>query len=316
MHLFTFNFKQEAPVLAFIALVFLACEIGLRVSGPRTSIDIQHIRTIPQIVTDLNNARHPTLLFLGNSLTRRGVIPEVLTEALAAQGFTNVHIAMIYPDDTNIADWLYLYKRYVRSKGVAPDILLVGFSEEQLSDSQGLHIDRLGRYFGGIDTLSEAFHYDVQDLNDRVSYLLASLSCAYADRDRVRTDLFGVIIPHYKTSAQVLNKAIKNRGEVSGRGMSQRYKRLTRFLELTTGTPTKVVFVAIPLPALYPLDPSLQPVLLEKGSQLIDLRNIGGITDADFLDGYHLTPHGGAIYTRELSRRLLESAELRRSLRK
>lgn len=311
MNSFTSNFKREIPALGLVALVLLACEIGLRWSGPRTSFDIQHIREIPQIVTGLQNASHPTLLFLGNSLTRRSVIPEALTEALAAQGIKNVYIAKIYPDDTNIADWLYLYERYVRSRGVAPDALVIGFAEEQLSDSERLHIDRLGRYFGGPGALVEAFHYDVRDFNDRVSYLLAGLSCAYADRERVRTELFGAVIPYYKTSAQALNTAAKVHGAISKGGSSRPYKRLARFLQLFKGTPTKVIVVAIPVPTVYPIDPSLESVIRENGSLLIDLRRPAGLTDGDFLDGYHLTPHGGALFTRELSRRLPESMTFR-----
>src|SRR5882762_9729464 len=66
MRLFTFNFKQETPVLGFVMLVLLACEMSLRAWGPNISIDLLHIQSIPEIVTTLRNAPHPTLLFLGN----------------------------------------------------------------------------------------------------------------------------------------------------------------------------------------------------------------------------------------------------------
>ena len=190
MSLFTSNFKQEAAALSFVALALLTCELGLRASIQRASIDVRHIRAIPKIVAGLAGARHPTFLFLGNSLTRSGVIPEVLAGTRAAGGFGKAHVALIHPDDTTISDWLYLYERFVRSKGAAPDVLLIGFAKDHLSDSHALHVDRLGGYFGGLGALPEAFSYDVPDLNGRVSYLLSSLSCAYANRDRVRTQVF------------------------------------------------------------------------------------------------------------------------------
>jgi hypothetical protein len=316
MRLYISNFKQEAPVLGLVALALLACEISLRMAGTKLSLDLQHIQEIPQIVAKLRTSDHPTLLFMGNSLTRRGVIPEVLTEELSRRGFSRVHIAKIHPDDTNIADWHYLYERYVRSVSVAPDYLLVGFAEDQLSDTQRLHIELLGGYLGGIGALSEVFRFDVRDFNNRVGYLLASLSRAYANRDRVRTQVFGAIVPHYKTSAQVMNNAVKVQRAVSGNVISWHYKRLTRFIELTKGSPTEVVFIAIPLPKPYPIDPTLESVLKENGSRLIDLRHIDGLTDNDFLDGYHLSPRGGALFTQELSRRFLETGKFRRSLRK
>ena len=315
MSLFTSNFKQEAAALSFVALALLTCELGLRASIQRASIDVRHIRAIPKIVAGLAGARHPTFLFLGNSLTRSGVIPEVLAGTRAAGGFGKAHVALIHPDDTTISDWLYLYERFVRSKGAAPDVLLIGFAKDHLSDSHALHVDRLGGYFGGLGALPEAFSYDVPDLNGRVSYLLSSLSCAYANRDRVRTQVFESLIPYYKASAQDQNKAVKVREQISTGAASPRYKRLTRFLGLFKGTPTKVVFIAIPVPAVDPIDPSLESVLKENSSQLIDLRRLAGLTERDYLDGYHLTPHGGAVFTRELSRRLLDSRDVRTLLK-
>jgi len=318
MRLFIFNFKQESPVLGLLTLALLTCELSLRTYGTRLSLDLQHIQEIPQIVNALKTSGHPALLFLGNSLTRRAVIPEVLTKELLAHGFSGIHIAKIHPDDTNIADWYYLYEKYLRSAAATPGDLLVGFAEEQLSDSQALHIDRLGGNFAGLGAIKEVFHNDVRDFNTRMDYVLASVSFAYANHDRIRTQLFGAIIPFYKTSAQVLNNAVAKQSKVSRGGLSQPYERLTRFLKLTEGNPMNVDFIAIPLPTFrsYPLDPSLQSVLSAHGARLIDLRKIEDLTDDDYLDGYHLSPMGGAIFTRELSRKLLESEEFRKSLRK
>ena len=304
MNSFISNFKREAGVLAVVALALLGCELALRASIRRASIDVRHIEEIPRIIAGIAGARHPTFLFLGNSLTRAGVIPAEFAVGKA-------HVALIYPDDTTISDWLYLYERFVLSKGTAPDVLLVGFAKDHLSDSHALHVDRLGGYFGGLGALPEAFRYDVPDFNDRVSYLLSSLSTAYANRDRVRTQVFAALIPHYKDSAQDLNNAVKARAHASAGAASPRYTRLTRFLGLFKGTPTKVVFVAFPVPAVEPLDPSLLAVIRGNRSQLLDLRRPAGLTDADYLDGYHLTPHGGAILTRELSRRLLDDRDVR-----
>lgn len=307
MSSFTSSFRREAPVVCVVALALAACELGVRASVHRASIDVRHIKEIPRIVDGLSKARRPTVLFLGNSLTRAGVVPTALS-------LDRAHVAMIYPDDTTIADWHYLYERYVRSKGAAPDVLLVGFAGDHLSDSPALHLERLGGEFGGLGALAEAFRHDVLDLDGRVSYLLASLSTAYANRERVRALIFAALIPHYKSSAQAFNRAVRARHEASHGPSPRRYSRLARFLELFKGGSTKLVFVAIPVPAPHPIDPSLEELVRESGSRLLDLRRPAGLTEADYLDGYHLTPRGGELFSRELSRRLLDIGELRNLL--
>lgn len=303
MSSFISNFRRELPVTAALVLSLLACEVGLRLAVRRASVDAAHIDDIPRIVSALASAGRPTVLFLGNSLTRAGVVPR----ALELRG---AHVALIHPDDTTIVDWLYLYKRNLRARGAAPDVLVVGFAADQLSDATEVQVDRLG-YLGGFLGLREAFRHDVPDFESRVSYVLANLSCAFANRHRIRNQLFAALIPHYKTSAQVLNKGFGPPPGTEERRPPRAYKRLSRFLDLMEGTGTKVVFVSIPVPAYHELDPELRRLIAARGARLLDLRRPAGLTDRHFLDGYHLAPAGGEVFSRELSRRLLGSADLR-----
>src|SRR5581483_1457385 len=113
----------------------------------------------------------------------------------------------------------------------------------------------------GWKTLSEAFRYDVKSFEDRVEYLLAAVSCAYANRDRVRTQLLGMLIPYYKTTAQEFNNELKGASAPAKSARNQTYRRLMRFLEMVQTTTTRVFFVAIPIPSSYPLDSALTEVV-------------------------------------------------------
>jgi hypothetical protein len=297
MSSFISNFRQEAGALALVLLVLAGCELGLRASIRRVSIDVRHIEQIPRIVSDLSAAPPPTVLFLGNSLTRAGVDVDSL-------GLGKAHVALLYPDDTAIADWLYLYKRRVRAAGAQPDLVLVPFSGDQLSDAAPVHTDRLGS-LGGLGLLPEACAHDARDLGGRVSYVLGALSSAYANRDRVRTEVLRAVIPGYRQSAETLNKSLRAGAAASSGRALLHYTRLERLLESSKGTRTRIAFVRMPVPSPGPIDPGLELVLREHGAPLLDLRRVTGVTDAAYLDGYHLAPHGAALFSRELSRRLL-----------
>lgn len=297
MSSFISNFKQEAAVVCVVVIALCACELGLRATIARASKDVRHIEELPRIADGLASARKPTVLFLGNSLTRAGVLPDAL-------GLDGAHVALIHPDDTTIGDWLYLYERYVRARGAAPDLVVVGFAADQLSDAPRLDVPRLGGYLGGLALLPQAFDHDVRDADGRTSYLLAWLSTAYANRERVRTEVLARLIPHYKTSAQRLNRLAKAQRESAP--ARRGYGRLARFLETFKGTKTKVVFAAFPVPAKRELDPELAAQIARGGGRLVDLRSLEGLTDRDFPDGYHLSPRGGAVLTRALARRVRE----------
>lgn len=299
---FISSFKKEGRVLACVAAALLLCELGLRATIGRASIDVAHIDSIPQIVTRLSMSGKPSILFLGNSLTRAGVIPKDLA-------FPPDHVALIHPDDSTIADWLYLYERQVAGRHVAPDLLVVPFAGDHLSDTPAARAERLGD-FGGFPVAPDAFSNDIRDFDGRVSYVLAALSTAYANRERVRTELFARLIPRYKESAQAMNRQAKERALAAAEGRKS-YGRLARFLRLVKSGQTKVVFVAMPTPRPREIDPTLRSLIAASGADLIDLRKPEGLTDADYSDGYHLKASGGALFTRALSRRLLERADLR-----
>lgn len=299
---FISSFKKELPVLRCVAAALILCEVGLRATIGRASVDVAHIDSIPRIVTRLSMAGRPSVLFLGNSLTRAGVIPKDLALPLD-------HVALIHPDDSTIADWLYLYERQVSGRHVTPDLLVVPFAADHLSDASPARAERLGD-FGGFLVAPDAFAYDVRDFDGRVSYLLAAASTAYANRERVRTELFARIIPGYKAAAQAMNRQAKDKARAAAGGRRS-YGRLTRFLRILKSGPTKVVFVAMPTPEAREIDPALRALIAAGGADLIDLRKPEGLTAADYLDGYHLKASGGALFTRALSRQLLERADLR-----
>src|SRR5690606_20015032 len=125
---------HHVRVPAFVLAALLLVEVGVRAVEERLSIDVRHINRMDEIVTALVAAPGPSVLFVGNSLTREGVDLELMRAGLAANRAGEWNVAAVYPDDTAVLDWLYLYDRYVVENDAVPDVVVVGFGIWHLED--------------------------------------------------------------------------------------------------------------------------------------------------------------------------------------
>lgn len=288
--------------MAVICLLGLM-ELGIRFFQERLSVDIQHIKGIPQILNNLGNSKGKHILFLGNSLTREGIDLEVFRHIWKIQGGTAASFQRVNPDDTTMLDWYYLF-RYIIGPGHVPiDLVVVGFVRNQLSDQNTLHVDRLGGYFGGLAAMTEAFTCDIFNMGDRVDFLLSAVSRFYSNRERIKNVLLSMI-PAYRESAQALNRAINNRSQDS-RSTPHKYERLTRLLTYARERRTKMVFVAMPLPESYKITDDLRGAIVSAGGILLDCRSIDGLNPGDYTDGFHLSRRGAKIYSTRLAQEIL-----------
>ena len=284
-------------ILSIIAmLVFLtAC---LHFGEKWVSQDIRHIKQIPTIINDLMLEPPPRVLFLSNSLTHEGIQPEVIAPIWAANGLS-ASIGRIYPDDTNIADWTYLYRGYVQAVDAPIDTLVLTFANDQLSDTTP-NFERLGE-FGGWSLAPAAFANDVTSLSGRIRYLLGATSTLWRNKERVQTRVLA-LLPGYKSFAVDLNRA-REAEHVEPAGQPT-YNRLTRFLCMVPAA-TKVVFVASPLPTIYYLPPGLRATIAAHGADLINMQGlVGPLTPDDFPDGYHLSDEAAARFSKALAIKL------------
>src|SRR5690606_3757118 len=126
----------RTALLVVGALVLV--EVAVGAVETRLSVDNRHIGEIGSIVAGLEAAGSEdgatTVLFLGNSLTRRGVDLDTFERALASAGVANGAAAAVYPDDTSVLDWLYLYESAIVAEDAVPDVVVIGFGMWHLED--------------------------------------------------------------------------------------------------------------------------------------------------------------------------------------
>jgi len=302
----TSNSRSEWKVIASVLAVLLLGEFCLYFTESWLSYDMQHIRQIAAILEEMKQGEFPRILFLGNSLTHRGVFPDVVKETWANANLSEAKIGLVYPDDTILTDWLYVYRRFVQPSNVRPQLLIICFADKHLEDGPVHSIERLGGEFAGLSFAREAFSHDVLSLSDRVRYGLGATSRLWANRERIQKRIL-TLIPGYQELAPVINNFVRRDERSHAVAKRPTYYQLARFLDIVAGDGTKVVFVATPLPERYPLSDELYKTISRGGAELVDLQGIERAGAEDFLDGYHLAPAAAERFSRALGRALVDN---------
>ena len=282
--------------------VTAAAEIVVRTFRPLLSADIVHIRQIPSIARSVGEQKGLRVLFLGNSLTRRGVNLSVIRPEVSPNETPPVWLDKVNPDDTAILDWYYLFEKYFKGPD-APDFVVLGWAENQLGDHSHVHPDRIAAYYGGWSNTSEIFRNDLYDSGMRMDYLLSTVLASFSEKERIRTRLLTLAVPDYRSTAELFNSTMAATGKAAA-PPAPSYHRLQRFLTLCRDRHVRVIAAAMPLPDSYPIDGLLRQTLDSNGAVLLDLRHVPGITSSDYADGYHLAPYGAELYSRELGSEL------------
>lgn len=310
-----FSSKSELTVIGVVLAVVLCCEVAVRSFSERLSIDIGHIHQIPTIVQRLRNAAPVRVLFLGNSLTRDGVDNQIIKQGAQPSADVSLSIEGIYPDDTTICDWYYIYQTYLSKPQVVPEHVVLGFVLKQLEDGAPLHMGRLGGYFAKWSGIKEAFEKDIPGVGDRIHFTLSTVSSLFANQERIRERLLDLLVPQYRSSAQVLNRTVRQLSEQQGPKTASSYDRLRRFIRMVHHSGSKLIFVAMPLPNPYPIAAALEAVIREEGATLVDMRTAAALPLDAFPDRYHLSDKGAKLYSTALastlkSRRLFDKPSL------
>ncbi|HEX7038497.1 MAG TPA: hypothetical protein VF202_00115 [Trueperaceae bacterium] len=281
---------------AFVLAVLLLVEVGVRVTEERLSLDVEHIHEMGDIVRDLADAPGPSVLFIGNSLTRRGVDVDLMRAGLDEDGAGDWNVAALYPDDTAVLDWVYLYDRYVIGQDAVPDVVVVGFGNWHLEDRPISRAQsyRLGRYFASDRMLGYLVGTELTSLADKINVLLSHYSAAFANRERISRRVLS-LLPGYEESARRINDLLKGSEDVAEAPAT--YERLERLVKEVEGSGAELVLTAMPTRSGYDLDPQLVKVAEEAGARVIDLRDVPGLTTEMFEDPLHLGPEGAALYT-------------------
>ena len=176
--------RTEFKVVASVVLVLIAVECGLRAIEEKVSLNIQHIRQIPAIAQTMMSGPEPRLLFLGNSMTREGIDEASFHEAVTDQGITPLTIGRIFPDNTQIGEWYYAFKKQCIRANRIPNFLVVSCPTEQLTDLAHFSVYKLGSTWTHYHDLFEVFENEVTEFGDRAEFLIAKHSSAFANRGR------------------------------------------------------------------------------------------------------------------------------------
>jgi hypothetical protein len=305
----TFNSNGEAKAILLTLLIVSVADLGLRLAEAGLSKDVQHIRSFPALARNLSAGPAPRVVFLGNSLTRHGVDPQGWETALERRAMPKGAMTKLVPDDTTMPDWYYVSLNQLIRPGHPPDLLVVGFALNQLSDER-LEARRLGAYFCNLGNARELFGRDLDGFAPKVDFLLGRLCRLYGVRDEIQARVGDRFIPGYQAGVRHLNElrrrqpAGRNRA-VPGNGPS--YELLDRALALWRAEGIDVVLVAMPVPSRYEIDPVIVKKVRAAGARLMDARHLPGLTPADYPDGYHLGRRGAEIYTNFLAENLAES---------
>jgi len=288
-----------------VLLVLAGSELFVRLRESALSLDVQHIRRIPSIAEDMMRGGGRRVLFLGNSMTRNGVDAGIVEQELRARGLNApLRIERVYPDATGLAEWYYAFNHYFVAPGRLPDVLVIGFAANDLSDTRPPQPFRLAHYYTGARDVPEVFTHDVRDFEGRAEFLLSGLSASFANRTRMRERALDILIPHYRESAQEINRAQQTMKKKGGVPVALTYRRLERLSQLAASRGVHVIFVAMPQRESYELDPQLQPAIERAGMTFIDARAPSGLVSEAFLDEMHLSTDGAAVYSHHLAHQL------------
>jgi len=304
MSSFTSSFRTELKVLALVVLVLAACELFVRLREQSLSLDVRHIRQIPDISKRLAQGEGFRLLFIGNSMTRYGVEPDIVAREITAQGIAPLRIERVFPDATALPDWYYAFQHYFVAPARAPDVLVVCFANNDLQDNVPVQSWRLAQYYTGLRDVPEVFREDLRDFDSRAEFLLSDFSAAFANRTRVRERALDIIVPFYRHTASQLNLAQQSKTKARQARAEPTYRRLLRLGKLAESRSVKVIFVAMPEREDYELDPHLQSTVEAAGMILVDSREVNGLQPDSYIDEMHLGAGGAHIYSHFLARQL------------
>lgn len=291
----------EWRVVAFVALVVLTAEAGMRLFESYVSRNFTNMRNLPAVAEAMKKHDGEKIAVVGNSLTARAVDGEMLAAGLKAGGMKNPETFFLTPDGSSIIEWDYAFRRYFTNRGAVPDILLLGTGEFHLRDESG-RASRLGALFVDDQDIGRAWREDLPDWEQKCEFLIARFSVLHAARSRVKPHIFGRLIPHYFDMEQWINHqryivAMRNGAPA---GSSESHGHLAAFLRLLREKGVKTTVFSITLPKDYQVSESALKVIKDEGGQWLDLSSRDGFPTERFPDGYHLDQQGTRLFTQRL----------------
>lgn len=297
--------KSEILLLAALASALLVLELGSRAFESSLSADVRQMLAQDEIPGQIQESRREgrdSILVIGNSLARAGIIPDEIDGALRSRGAERADVFFITPDASAINEWFAAYRKgFPDAPDTArPDFVIIVTGPGHLVDHPAVSPEKLSAYHVAREDRWEVLTNWLPTLGERCRFVLAGFSRLFANRERVRPLLFYRLVPGYTVTAQRLNQP-KNAKEVLPAESAGGTERLGLLLDSLGVAPDRVMIAAVPLPWQYDLP---KAVLAEASA-----RNLGVYAEAAeaslpaeaFPDGYHIAPDFGRAFSRKLN---------------
>lgn len=287
--------------LVVVAVAFLLLELLFRTQGNFLSKDISHLKSFDHLAASLmqHEPNEQSVLFLGNSLTRYGVNPELFTDEIKKQTGLQVHPGKVNPDNTALADWYYAYRHFFSRENRKPDLMIIGFEGGHLRDAPSHHLDRLAYFYCDLNDWEAVQKYDARTFEERLYFSSCSLSAALANRDRIQRRILDVIIPQYREGMDQMNERLTQKTAPAASTVS--YQRLDDLLTQAERDGVRVFLAAMPVPEAYTFDKELLDCCQKHAVPLLDCRSVPGIQLEMFFDGLHMDEAASELYTKYLA---------------
>lgn len=300
------SFRPELKVLAMLAAVLVAGEVGMRVVGPRFSIGLRRITGIPANAERMAKAKEVRVLVLGNSLTNQGFKPDIFRDTLASQGSLQTHVLVRYFPGSVASEWFHLFKHFYVDTGRLPDVLLLPCDMTAVRDATPITIERLA-HFCDVEDIPQMFRDELKTFSDRALFLHCYLLDSFGGREKVRHAVLSKLVPYYREGEEAIHAAAAAPAPSSKPrpAVTHTHENIKRLLQLARQHNVEVICAIISTLEPYEVDEGFARVVAATGSHLVDVRKDVSLNETHFTDGLHMTPSAAAEFTRALARRLV-----------
>lgn len=281
-------------LLLSILIIFVSIEVTLRLLEDKLSLDLKHYHEMNAIVSSVTSTND--LLFLGNSLTRRGI-----DQTTIQKHFPKRNIHYIYPDDTTIVEWTWILKsKVLHNKNIKHIFLSFANTQLQDKDIANQQIIRLASIisFHELFTLIQQEHLNI---NQSLQLIFAHFSKIIALQDRINKRFLD-LLPHYRYTTQAINQHLQKEQSMQiTKHNNSSADHLKEFIKICKQNDIHLYIIAMPVQTAYTIP--LRQQIEDNNVHLIEL-NALPMDDTLYLDHLHLNPTGAKRYSHKLAETL------------
>jgi hypothetical protein len=257
---------------------------------------------------------HPAyrVALVGNSALLHGVDVGGLRSELEAALGRPAAVDKFYATGSHLNTWYYMLEHYFWRPGHVPDLIVVLYFDDSLVDGKALEVGRLAWCFTDREDWSDVMKTELPTVSSRVDFVLSSHSVIWANRDRIKTRVLGLLSPgyvKYESRVNEINYAHQRHAPSANAPPPASHVVLQRLLDRARGCNSRVCFVAFPTlvpgrPDGYDLYPEQTRMMAESGARLVDLRRTPELMPEMYDTRTHLNAAGRELFTRRLARAL------------